>query len=336
MSLILLLWAQIIASGNKYLSEYYIFPIFLIFCSASLFLFEKYDLRYLPIFESLGYVLSFLYFSSHFLSEIYTSLFQPELEFRKFLIWIPVMYGLAFVIYPPQKALRLSAIFFGCIFAPGLGYGIAKWGKSGFVNDLTLLLQIYASGPVYISFFYIIAALKDKFSEVDRWARIATSHADTDSLTKCYSRRKIIEILDTYTSSTSGSTLPFSIAFIDVDHLKQINDTYGHLTGDYVLRRIVEVLSTTLRDTDMLGRIGGDEFLLILPNTDANQAQMVVKRLQHSISDTRFENVERVTVSIGVATMQNGESKESLLTRADADMYHQRSESRYYNVRHLR
>ncbi len=326
--IIVFLWVQIIVGGTGDIGEFYIFPVYLFFCAASLLLFVRYDVRYLPIFESIGFVLSFLYFSLHFLSEIYIALSQPELSLRKFLIWIPVMYGLAFVIYPPQKALRLSVFFLASIFIPGIGYGFVKWGNVGFKNDLTLLLQIYASGLIYISLFYIIAALKDKFTEADRWARIATSRADTDSLTKAYSRVKITEILDSCISSASVSNLPFSIAFIDVDHLKRVNDTYGHASGDNLLKQIVQALSSGLRDSDMLGRIGGDEFLLILPNTSASQAQMIVKRLQQIVSDTKFDNVERATVSIGVATMRHGESKESLLARADVEMYNQKKSLR--------
>jgi len=293
-----------------------------------LLLFAKYDIRYLPIFESLAYVLCFLYFSSHVLSELYEALFQPELSMRKFLNWIPVMYGVSFLIYPPQRALQLSGLFLASIFIPGIGYGFLKLGSAGFENDLTLLIQMYASGLVYTALFYIIAALKDKFSEVDRWARIATSRADTDSLTKSYSRVKIIEILDSYVSSTYISDLPFSIAFIDVDKFKRINDTYGHASGDHVLRRIVEVLDSTLRDNDMLGRMGGDEFLLILPDTNASQAQMIAKRLHQNIAHAKFDNVEKVTISIGVATKQPGDSKEALLARADAEMYNQKSSLR--------
>lgn len=322
--IILLLWTQVVVSGATELGEFYVFPVFSLFCTVSLLLFARYGIRYLPIFELLGYVLCFLYFSSHFLSEIYTALSKPELDIRKFLNWIPVMYGVSFLIYPPQKALRLSALFLASIFIPGIWYGFAKWGNVGFENDLTLLLQIYASGLIYISFFYIIAAFKDKFTEVERWARAATLRADTDSLTKTFSRAKIMEILASCLSSGSASNLPVSIAFIDVDHLKQINDTYGHAIGDYVLQQIVGILSSGLRDNDMLGRIGGDEFLLILPNTDISQVQIIAKRLQQTISNTRFEKVGSVSISIGVATKQQGDSVESLLERADIKMYNQK------------
>lgn len=164
------------------------------------------------------------------------------------------MYGLSFLIFPPQKVLRLSAFFLASIFVPGIAHSnLCLWAG-------------------YIASFYIIAALKDKFTEVDKRIRTAILRADIDSLTKANSRGKIIEILDSFISSSSAADLPFSIAFIDVDHLKQLNDTYGHAPGNDALRRIVEVISSGLRDNDMLGRIGGDEFLLLLPDTDTTQA----------------------------------------------------------------
>lgn len=193
-------------------------------------------------------------------------------------------------------------------------------------QPVIVLATIMPNGQlIYISFFYIIAVLRDEFTEAERWARIATSRADTDGLTKTLSRVKIMEVLDSYISSSSVSNLPFSIAFIDIDHLKQINDTYGHASKDYVLQRTVEALGHTLRDNDTLGRIGGDEFLLILPNTNSSQAQMIVKRLQQIISDTKFDTVEKVTISIGVATKQPVESREALLARADVEMYQQKT-----------
>ncbi len=320
------LWVQILIHGTSYREEYYVFPGFLIYCAASFALIIKYGNRFIPIFERVGYALTFLYFSTHFLSELYMGLNKTELSIIKFLNWIPVMYGLAFLIFTPKKALRLSAIFLASIFIPGIGYGVAKWGKGGYVSDLTLLIQIYTSGVIYISLFYIIAALKDKFTEVEGWVKTATSRADTDSLTNALSRVKIIEILDSYISSSAVTNLPFSVAFIDVDHLKVINDTYGHTTGDYVLQHIVEIIGASLRENDTLGRIGGDEFLLLLPDAGASKASIIAERLKQNISNTTFENIDSVNISIGVATIEHGDSKESILTRADAQMYQQKRE----------
>jgi diguanylate cyclase (GGDEF)-like protein len=325
---ILFVWVQSITSGPEGLGEVYFLPVFFVFCATSLLLLQKYDVGYLPIFESLAFVLAFLYFTSEFALRVYTAISQPELSFRKFLIWIPIIYGVAFLIYPPQWALRVSILFLVSILLPGIVYGFAKWHALGFKNDLMLLFQIYASGLIYVALFYIIAALKDKISEVDSWATLATSRANTDSLTKAYSRAKIIEILDSYVSSNMAYGFTFSIAFIDVDKMKDINDCNGHAAGDYVLRRIVEVVSGHLRDHDKLGRIGGDEFLLILPGTDCQQAQVIVNRLRQVISETTFENIGKVTVSIGVASKQDGESKETLLARADEDMYKVKEQGR--------
>lgn len=325
---ILFLWAQILLSRTTNTPEIYIFPVFAIFCAASLLLFLKYGADYLLIFETLGLALSFLYFTLHFTFEVAAALSQPALSFRKFLIWIPVMYGLAFVVYPPRRALQFSAFFLASIFIPGVFYGLAKWGAVGFEDNLTLLLQIYASGLIYIALFYIMAALKEKISEVDRWAILATKRADTDALTKAFSRAKIMEILDACIASNALDRLAFSIAFMDVNQLKHINDTYGHVTGDYVLQRLVQLVGEDLRENDMLGRIGGDEFLLILPDTNNEQARTIAERFGHIVSEAAFRKVGRVTISIGVATIQRGDSKESLLARADKEMYIQKEQCR--------
>lgn len=318
---ILFVWIQVVAGGPENVGEIYILPAYFVFCLVSLLLLQKHGIHYLSTFESLAFGAGFLYFISEFAFVIYNSLSQPELSFRKFLIWIPVMYGLTFVMYPPQKALLTSSIFLTSILIPGIVYGFIKWNAIGFKSDLMLLFQVYASGAIYISLFYVIAALKDRISEVDTWAALATSRANTDALTKAYSRAKIIEILDSCMSANKLHGLLISIAFIDVDHLKQINDTYGHAAGDYVLRRVVELLSGHLREQDALGRIGGDEFLLVLPGMDFQQAQRIVNRLSQAVSDAVFENIEKVTISIGVVSKQDGESKESLLARADEEMY---------------
>ncbi len=108
---------------------------------------------------------------------------------------------------------------------------------------------------------------------------------------------------------------------LDLDKLKQTNDTYGHSTGDYVLKRTVELLRSNLRDEDLLGRIGGDEFLLICPNTDPKQAELLADRLEKTISDAEFDKIGKTSISIGIATYQTGDTPLLLINRADSKMY---------------
>lgn len=325
LAVVLFLWWQIVASGATETSDFYVYPIYLVFCGLSLWLLAKYKTAYLPILETTGFILTFLYFSLSFSIRVYAALSQPELSFRKFLIWIPILYGIAFLIYSPKTALRLSGLFLTSILLPGIGYGLLKRSAPGFKNDFTLLLQIYASGLIYSSLFYIIAALKEQIVESDKQVKAATSRADTDALTKIYSRSKILEILD---GCVSSSRTPLALAFIDVDRLKQINDSYGHAIGDLVLRRMAEVLERNLRGNDSLGRLGGDEFLLVLPNTDIYQAQIIARRLEIATTQAEFGNRERVTISIGVVEKQAGDSRDTLLARADKKMYEQKSQRR--------
>ena len=321
---LLVLWFQSVYSGTMDATALYVYPLFSLFCISSLLLFNKYHIRYLRLFEFLGFGSLFLYFSLHFVAEIQYSLSQPELGFQKFLLWIPVLYAMAFLIFPPKRAVLFSALFIVCILIPGITYGFVKWGSSGFENDLALLLQIYTSGLAYISLFFAIAVFKERFAEADSRAQRMASRANTDSLTKAFSRAKISELLDFYFSAASTHNTPLSIMLIDVDGLKRINDVYGHVAGDYVLRRIVVLLGSKLRNYDSLGRIGGDEFLLICPYTDLHQAELLANRLENTISDNEFDRVGKVTVSIGIATSQQSLTRELMLKQADAEMYKQK------------
>lgn len=141
-----------------------------------------------------------------------------------------------------------------------------------------------------------------------------------DELTGLRSRSSILEELKFHLNQNVSNTHVLSIAMVDIDDFKTINDTYGHLVGDAILRKIGEIINHTIRGFDIGGRYGGEEFLMIFPNTSLAQGHRAAQRLLERVSSEVFEGVGRVTLSAGVAEHAN-ETREELIDLADKKLY---------------
>lgn len=154
--------------------------------------------------------------------------------------------------------------------------------------------------------------------------------AITDQLTGLFNRRYMSRHL---TTLMAEATKPVSFMILDVDFFKQINDTYGHDVGDEVLREFATRISANVRGIDLACRFGGEEFVVVMPDTDMSFAYMVAERLRQSIADAPF-NVSTlsaqlpVTISVGVASSQSGDTPDQLLKRADQALYRAKRDGR--------
>jgi diguanylate cyclase (GGDEF)-like protein len=147
-----------------------------------------------------------------------------------------------------------------------------------------------------------------------------------DPLTDLFNGRYLYLVIDKRIAEAEGLGTPFSVLFLDLDYFKDINDTYGHLTGGKVLIEVSRILKAKVRDEDTVIRYGGDEFTMILPNTDSAGARDVAERVRKAIKEHVFLGREgkfiRVTASIGVATYpDDARTREELLDQADRAMY---------------
>ncbi|MGH7255587.1 MAG: GGDEF domain-containing protein, partial [Nitrospirales bacterium] len=148
-----------------------------------------------------------------------------------------------------------------------------------------------------------------------------------DPLTGLYNRRFFDEGLNREWQRFQRSGEAFTVIILDVDHLKKINDLYGHESGDHALQQVGAMLQMSLRETDMVARVGGDEFAALLPRTDAGSAQAVMTKLQESAKKLRLVSVPRpipITVSLGASTVPGFppvSSPAELLRVADKRMY---------------
>lgn len=145
--------------------------------------------------------------------------------------------------------------------------------------------------------------------------------AVTDPLTSLYNRMKINSVIQTEISRAKRSQCNFSIILLDVDHFKTINDKHGHQAGDRVLSRIAKLIKNRTREIDTAGRWGGEEFLVLCPETDLEGATKLAENLREEISQCTLKPAKQVTVSLGVAQHRVGETDEQLIERADVALY---------------
>jgi len=158
--------------------------------------------------------------------------------------------------------------------------------------------------------------------------RQAEMMAETDPLTNIYNRRKFSRLLDQEIQRVKRYDRSLSIALLDIDHFKRVNDTYGHDTGDYVLRRITELIKENIRITDILARYGGEEFVIIIPETDVKGASRQIERMRKAIEKNSFSGVGNLTISAGITHYKGGDSCKNMITRADKALYLAKEEGR--------
>ena len=157
--------------------------------------------------------------------------------------------------------------------------------------------------------------------------------ARTDSLTGAANRRHFLALAESGIGLSRRYHHPLSLLMLDIDHFKAINDTHGHHAGDLVLKELVQTSQKALRDVDILGRIGGEEFAILLPETDADRALQVAERLRQAISAAEVSLgvgvAVRFMVSIGVATLGNSDANiDAFLGRADGALYQAKQSGR--------
>lgn len=151
-------------------------------------------------------------------------------------------------------------------------------------------------------------------------------YANYDYLTSIYNRRTFLDKLELEIRKSKSFKVPTSLMMIDIDRFKYINDTYGHLAGDIVLKRVSQILREGIRAKDILGRYGGDEFVICLPETSFDEAVNIAERLRSKIECVTIKQGSfeiNVTASFGIAAYDCGanEDADSLISRADKNMY---------------
>ena len=230
-------------------------------------------------------------------------------------IWTMIATGIAFLFLLTDKPIglphdsHLERLATMLVFVLGIG-------RCLFVGIFSSLMRqsLYQSG----------LKLKEAYRRIEELAEL-------DELTGSFNRRCIMRMLEEEIARTARLKVPCSVALIDLDFFKRVNDLYGHPTGDEVLRTFAITVFANIRTIDRFGRYGGEEFLLLLPDTDEQGATQMLDRLRAIIAEldwSAFSPGMRVTISAGVAELRPNETSDTLLARADSALYAAKAKGR--------
>lgn len=231
-----------------------------------------------------------------------------------------------------RKWLAMTGLI--VLFIAGyFGYIVMFWGQQTEKLDL-LIPVIFLFGAIFV-WLTIELALQ---TAVDL-LRIDLLEAEniTDPLTQVYNRRYLDRRLTEEVARSKRYSLELSVLMLDIDHFKQVNDTYGHQAGDVTLSTLGSLIKADLRDLDVVARYGGEEFLVICTNTPIEGAVVVAERLRHLVESHQVEIADgsggsqtiKISISIGVANFSASvDSKDKLVQAADQALYRAKTEGR--------
>ncbi len=193
--------------------------------------------------------------------------------------------------------------------------------------DMSLAIETYHNIKVQ-DMSSSIKALRDERKSL-------SSIIDHDELTQVASRSRIFECLSDSIENAPESNESFCVAMIDLDYFKSVNDNFGHLVGDQILKDVAFRMKSTLRENDMLGRYGGEEFVLVFASASLQKTEKILQRICKHIADEPFQIEQHsitMTVSIGVTDFHAGDNADDLLGRADHALYKAKSSGRNHVV----
>jgi len=205
-----------------------------------------------------------------------------------------------------------------------------------FQTVMTMALRSYADLITLDSFRAILehevqlrtAELREKNRELERLNKELEYHASRDALTGAYNRMKFDTTLESEIKRCSRYPRALSLAMLDIDHFKRINDTHGHAVGDSALRQFVALIMEEIRACDVLARWGGEEFMLLFLETTLEETIVAAEKLRKKIEEHTFDTIGNMTCSLGVTQYLPDDSAHSLNRRADEALYQAKKDGR--------
>ncbi len=271
---------------------------------------------------------------------LYRTLLQNQEPFSLPTVYLAVNYAIAviFSLTYLESSIMYALFAIASIFSmyhnnisPGLYVYIGDVLSNVLIAWIVSMLHYRNTYKNFINQILIRKAnttLLEKNDQIQSINEKLTVLSEHDPLTGIFNRRKIDQLLIEEWNRYNRYGCPFSIIILDVDLFKQVNDTFGHLTGDCILKKFTAVLESQLRYCDNIGRWGGEEFLILCKETNHEQAGQLARRLHDKLNATIFDDAGMVTASFGVACVYEACALESVITLADKRMYKAKTSGR--------
>jgi diguanylate cyclase (GGDEF)-like protein len=248
---------------------------------------------------------------------LYAPVLGASIDLQPLYLWIPVIYVFAFTQMGHTSSLKLALAILAIFIVISLPYLVFHFDE-GYGN---FTVQLHMVSAVLIAALYFFSSYQHRFQiaqlTVDQLARLA----NTDELTQLANRRRMSEAIESELLRFARYGHTFAIILIDIDHFKTINDRFGHSAGDTALVALAQRAAEELRDVDTLGRWGGEEFVVILPETSFTEAMHKATALCAHVAAKPLLAENTITISCGVASVMAADTADALLQRADEALY---------------
>jgi diguanylate cyclase (GGDEF)-like protein len=241
---------------------------------------------------------------------------EQTMSLGPFTFWMPLFYMFLFLLLNIRWALITIAVTYIWFLCVAL-YNLPDLAGTPAVSTL---IQYMLANLVFITTLFFLQTVKKTYIK----AEVLEELANTDYLTGLPNRRKI----DKELLRAIKAQKKLSIIYLDIDHFKQINDSYGHSTGDLVLKEFTEITEKRLDKSGILGRWGGEEFMMIIKNKDVKEAEKFAEEIREHISEHPFSIIGNLTASFGVTELKSSDTLDSLLNRADKALYEAKNSGR--------
>ncbi|MBZ9935475.1 diguanylate cyclase [Mesorhizobium sp. BR1-1-16] len=318
------LWAFESNVGIILESDRWAYPIIIAFLSANLLVIAA-----VPRFQPIAEVLCFLAVAFYLLTQIvYLSFGPPNTSIYTIavaLLWMPVLYVGAFMFFSRSRAMVAVGVTFA-LSAVALISGTVITASRGEPTLPALMINALVSHFLVLLLLSLVLILRDEFDRIASHARNMEDAANTDTLTGIANRRALEEWMQRRDAGPHDRRVVLML--FDIDHFKSINDRHGHLIGDEVLVSTAQLIRSQMRAHDLVGRWGGEEFLVILDGADADVATRLADRVRQLVTVAAHPVAGSVTLSAGFVVCEPAQSVTTMFRAADAALYAAKSSGR--------